>query len=153
MAAALWPVRALEVVDLDRDRTLAVWPAQPFQLRYHHSLYGGQVWEFFEVVGTEIVLEGVEAEQEAAAEYYGFPGRPARAGGRYRVSGIRQRFGELVVRATATGQRTLVVGSTELPLYAGGREGHRIRLRVVRAPSAWVAVNTLWARMREGAGP
>lgn len=153
MAAALWPVRALEVADLDRDRPVAIWPAQPFQLRYRHSLYGGRVWEFFAVAGTEIVLEAVEAEQEAAVEYYALPKRPARAGGRYRVSGVSHRFGELVVRATATGQRTLLVGGLELPLYAGDREGHRIRIRVVRAPAAWVGVHALWTRVREGARP
>jgi hypothetical protein len=146
LGAALWPVRALEVVDLDRNRAVALYPAERFRLRYRHSLYGGAVWEHFRLVGGELVLEALEAEQEAALEYYGLPQRPSRAGELYAVRGLRQRFGELVVRATATGERTLLLDSLTLPLYRD-REGHRVRLRAVRAPAAWVglgAVRTLW---------
>ncbi|MDR7410023.1 MAG: DUF1850 domain-containing protein [Armatimonadota bacterium] len=149
LAAALWPVRALEVVDLDRDRLVSVYPAGPFQLRYRHSVYGGLVWEQFTVVGTEILLDSVEAEQEAALEYYGLPQRVTQAAGRYRLSPVRQRLGELVVRATATGQRTLVVGRTSLPLYGEGREGHRVRLRGVRVPAGWLALSAVWKQIRE----
>ncbi|MFN3285400.1 MAG: hypothetical protein ACK45F_03890 [bacterium] len=153
VAAALWPVRALEVVDLDRDRLVAVYPAGPFQLRYRHSVYGGLVWEQFTAVGTELFLDSVEAEQEAALEYYGLPGRITRAAGRYRLSPVGQRLGELVVRATATGQRTLMVGHTSLRLHEEGREGHRVRIRVVRAPAGWVGWTLAWRQIRERVGP
>lgn len=148
LAAAAWPVRALEVLDLDRGRLVALYPARPFQLQYRHSVYGVRVWEQFTVVGTEVVLEAVEAEGEAALEYYGLPRRPVRVGDRYRVAGLNQRWRELVVRATATGQRTLQVGRAVLPLFGEGREGHRIRIRVARAPAASVVLREAlrWAR-------
>lgn len=152
-ALALWPVRVLEVVDSDRQQPVAVLPAGPFQLRYRHSLYGGTVWEQFRVVDTEIVLEAVEAEQEAALEYYGLPQRVTEHAGRYRLWPVGHRVRELVVRATATGQRTLVVGRWALPLYTQDPEGHRVRLRVARAPVARVAVHELrrWLPARGGA--
>lgn len=153
VAAALWPVRALEVVDLDRDRLVAVYPAGPFQLRYRHSVYGGLVWEQFTVVGTEVLLDSVEAEQEAALEYYGLPQRVTRLAGRYRLSPVGQRLGELVVRATATGERTLVVRRTSIPLYGEGREGHRVRIRVVRVPAGWVGWTLAWRQVRERVRP
>ncbi len=150
LGAALWPVRALEIVDLDQNRVVALYPADRFRLRYRHSVYGGVVWEYFRLVGGELVLEGLEAEQEAALEYYGLADRPRRAGELYAIRGLRQRFGELVVRATATGERTVLLGSLTFPLYRD-REGHRVRLRAVRAPAAWVglgAAHTLWEAWR-----
>ncbi|MDR7392431.1 MAG: hypothetical protein QN182_10200, partial [Armatimonadota bacterium] len=60
---------------------------------------------------------------------------------------------KLVVRATATGQRTLVVGRTSLPLYGEGREGHRVRLRGVRVPAGWLALSTVWKQIRERVKP
>ncbi len=146
VVAGLWPVRTLEVVDLDADRLVALYPVARFQLRYRHSLYRGLVWEQFRLVGTDLVLDAVEAEQEAALEYYRFAQRVTRAGPRYRVTGLQQRLGELVVRATEKGERTLVVEGGELPLFAHGREGHRMRLRAVRVPAAWMAWGWLRAR-------
>lgn len=147
-ALAAWPVRVLEVVDLDREQRVAVYPAGPFKLRYRHSVYRGRVWEHFTVVGTDLVLEAVEAEQEAALEYYGLPQRATVQAGRYRLFLVGHRLSQLVVRATATGQRTLLVGRWSLPLYAAGREGHRVRLQVVRTPAVQVALEALlrWAR-------
>lgn len=140
LGAALWPVRALEVADLDRNRVVALVPTDRFRLRYRHSVYGGLVWEHFRVADGELVLEGVEAEQEAALEYYALPQRPLRVRGHFAVHRLDHRLGELVVRATATGERTLLLDGLTLPLHRGGREGHRLRLRAVRAPAAWVGL-------------
>lgn len=150
IALAAWPVRMLEVVDLDREQRVAVYPAGSFQLRYRHSVYRGRVWEHFTVVGTDFVLEAVEAEQEAALEYYGLPQRATVHRGRYRLSLVGHRLSQLVVRATATGQRTLLVGRWSLPLYAAGREGHRVRLQVVRTSAIRLALETLLWRARSG---
>ncbi len=144
VAAGLWPVHALEVADLDRNRVVASFPAQEFQLRYRHSLYGGRVWEHFAVVGKELVLVAVEAEREAALEYYGFLPRVVRRGDRYRVSPLAQRTTELVVRGTATGQRTLLVGRSALPLYGHDREGYLLRVRVVQVPAVWLGLRWAW---------
>lgn len=138
---------------MDANRLVALYPAGPFQLLYRHSVYGARVWEQFAVAGTDVVLEAVEAEAEAAVEYYGLPHRPVRTGGRYRVAGVNQRWGELVVRATATGQRTLQVGRSVLPLFDEGREGHRIRIRAVRAPAGWVIVRQALRWVRGGEQP
>jgi hypothetical protein len=148
VAAGLWPVPALEVVDLDRHRVVASFPVRAFQLRYRHSLYGGRVWEHFAVAGMELVLVAVEAEREAAVEYYGFPQRVVRRGNRYRVFPVGRRMPELVVRGTATGQRTLLLGRFALPLYGHGREGHRFRVRVTRAPAAWVGLWWAWEHVQ-----
>jgi len=150
VAAGLWPVAALEVVDLDRHRVVASFPVRAFQLRYRHSLHGGRVWEHFAVVGTQLVLVAVEAEREAALEYYGFPQRVVRWGNRYRVFPVGRGMPELVVRGTATGQRTLLLGKLALPLYGHDREGHRFRVRVARAPAAWVGLWWAWEHLQRG---
>jgi len=142
LAAAAWPLQVLEVADLDEGRLLAALPAQSFQLRYRHSLYRGYVWEHFSVSGTHLTLEAVEAEREAAGEYYGLLHRVVRTDGRYRVSAATAPVEELVVRATALGERALLLGRFALPLYPD-REGHRIRIRVVRGPVAQVALRLL----------
>ncbi|MDR7416069.1 MAG: DUF1850 domain-containing protein [Armatimonadota bacterium] len=147
LIAALWPVPALLVQDLDGPEVMGIFPVGPGQtlhLRYRHSLYGGRVWEHFRIGREGLVLVAVEAEREAALEYYGLPRRIRYRTGGGIVEGLKLPVGELVVRATSLGERTLVVGGRAIPL-AAGREGHRIRLRVVSLP----AVRLVWNRLRD----
>jgi hypothetical protein len=147
LTVALWPVPTLLVEDLDEPEVMGIFPVvpgQPLHLRYRHSLYGGWVREHFRAGRDGLVLVAVEAEREAALEYYGLPQRI-----RYRtkeggiVEGLKFPVGELVVRATSLGARTLVVGDHAIPL-AAGRDGHRIRLRVVCLPAVRLVWNRLW---------
>ncbi len=135
---ALWPVDAVVVDDLDASRTLVELPARPGQevvLRYRHSRYGGEVWEHLVVQRGGFLLTKLVAEREAALESYGLPHPIRHREGRAVLAGLRIPVGELVVRATALGERTLLVAGQVIPL-AVGREGHRIRIRVGKAPVA-----------------
>ncbi|MCS7173588.1 MAG: hypothetical protein N0A24_09470 [Armatimonadetes bacterium] len=151
LTLALWPVPALLVQDLDEPGVVGIFPLRPgeiLSLRYRHSRYGGWVWEHFQAGANGLVLTGLEAEQEAALEYYGLPQRIRYRAGRAAIEGLRVSVGEVVVRATSLGERTLVVGGRAIPL-AAGREGHRIQLRVVSLPRLRLAWNRFQVRGKE----
>lgn len=145
LAAALWPVPAVAVEDLEAHRTvarIALHPGETIVLRYRHSLYGGWVWEYLTVQGNRLVLTALEAEREAALEYYGLSGRIVRRNGRAFLDGLHVPVGAPVVRATALGERTLIAGGKVIPL-ATWREGGRFCLRPGSMPLGEVAWNTL----------
>lgn len=147
---ALWPAPVLLVEDLDEPGVMGIFPLMPgetLSLRYRHSLHGGRVWEHFRVSGRGLVLTGLEADREAALEYYGLPGRIRHRADRVAIEGLRLFVGGLVVRATSLGERTLVVGGRAISL-AAGRKGHRIRLRVVYLPGARLVWNWLQVRRK-----
>jgi|DewCreStandDraft_1066081.scaffolds.fasta_scaffold00216_30 hypothetical protein len=138
--------RVLEVEDADAQRDLlmtVIREGEAVTLRYRHSLYGGLVWEVLRVRGDRLVLEEVEAEREAALEYYQFAGKVVRMDGRFRVTGLDLAVRELYVRATQLGGRTLIVRGRELSLPGEGREGHLIRIRLSKRSLLWFLVRLL----------
>jgi len=153
LAVALWPVPAIAVEDPDAHRTvarIALYPDRTVALRYRHSLYGGRGWEHLSVEGTGFVLTALEAEHEAALEYYGLRGRVVHRSGRAVLAGLHVPVGTPVVRATALGERTLIVGGQTIPLTSWG-EGERVRLRPDFMPfgaAAWDALRQMlpWPR-------
>lgn len=148
-ALSVRPVGVLEVVDADASRVVlvaVVRDGEAVTLRYRHSLYGGLVWEVLRVRESGLVLEELEAEREAALEYYQVNRKVVRKNGLFRVEGVSLPVGDLYVRATGLGERTLILQGRELPLAGSGREGHRIQIRVRRRPFVWA----LLARLIQG---
>jgi hypothetical protein len=145
LAVFLWPVPAVAVEDPDAHRTVArivLLPDRTVALRYRHSLYGGRVWEHLAVEGTGFVLTALEAEHEAALEYYGLRGRIVHRNGRAALVGLHVPVGAPVVRATALGERTLIAGGKTIPLTSWG-DGGRVRLRPDFMPLGEAAWNAL----------
>ena len=107
------------------DRTLlsVPLPDRRFTLRYRHSVYASPAEERF-VVGSDGRLELVTLAADEAAvldEYYVTSGpRPAAAGDARRwvaQPATPLRLDLLPLAATERGQRTLVVGDQEIPLW------------------------------------
>ncbi len=145
LAVALWPVPAIAVEDPDAHRTVAripLYPDRTVVVRYRHSLYGGQVWEYLAVEGSGFVLTALEAEHEAALEYYGLRGRIVHRNGHATLAGLYVPVGSPVIRATALGERTLIVGGQTIPLTSWG-EGARVRLRPGSMPFGEAIWNAL----------
>lgn len=143
----MWPISWLEVRDVDASRTLllsVVSEGEVVTLRYRHSLYGGFVWEILAIRGGRFVLEELEAEREAALEYYQVNGRITAVNGRYRISGLHQPFEALQVRATLLGGRTLIFRGKEIPLAGSEGDGHLVWIRIARGP----LVQFLLSRLR-----
>jgi len=152
LVLAAWPIPAIVVEDIDGGGRVAAMAAPEgtiLALRYRHSLHGGLVWEHLRVRDGALVVEAVEAEREAAAEYYRLASPIRRNGARFRVDGLARRLPDLVVRATRLGERALVAAPGVLTLGDAARDGHRIAITVRRWPRAlvcWAARTTPWTR-------
>ncbi|MDR5703692.1 MAG: DUF1850 domain-containing protein [Armatimonadota bacterium] len=145
-ALSLPTQRVLEVVDADTSRAILVATIREGEsviLRYVHSLYGGLVWEVLRVRGTLLVLEELRAEREAALEYYQVEGKVTNENGRFRIGSLSLPVGEVSVRATGLGRRTLIWRGREIPLAGAGREGHLIRIQISRRSLLWLLLRHL----------
>jgi hypothetical protein len=99
------------------------------------------------VRGGALALEAVEAEREAAAEYYRLRGPIRRHGARFRVDAAARPLPEIVLRATRLGERTLITRHGALPLAVAAGDGHRVRITVrplARALLWWETRTTPW---------
>jgi len=93
-----------------------------FGLRYRNSVYGSIAEEWFRVEGDAVILERLAADELAVLEEYYTATGAVRAGpGRDRrwVVPVERPPIELPlrVRATKLGERTLLGGGVELPLW------------------------------------
>jgi Domain of unknown function (DUF1850) len=102
-----------------------------FALAYRHSYYGAPARELFEVSGRRIELEAIASPRAAVLDYYALAGDRSRRDGWLRLRPTdRRRYERLPLIATATGRRTLLVGSERIPLY--GREARHLTIAVER---------------------
>ena len=102
-----------------------------FALAYRHSYYGAPARELFRATGSGFRLREIASPSTAVLDYYALAGERRRAGGwLHLVPAERPRYERLPLIATATGRRTLLVGSERIPLYA--RKARHLAITVER---------------------
>jgi hypothetical protein len=129
----------ITVVNENRGQTIAqlhIQDGTPLQVRYVHSVYRQPAVEEFAVSAQGLELVRLASPSVAVLEYYARPEPVAPAGagsGAYEIRPTRAaRQARLTVLASATGRRTVVYASQELPLHRLAAEGDRIRIAVER---------------------
>jgi hypothetical protein len=125
-----------EVVARDRDGGVIAEAALPddgrFELSYRHSVYEAPAVERFRAAGEGFVLESVRSPNVAVLDYYELEGRRTRdRRGWWVLTPERPaRFEQMPLAGTRRGQRTLVAGSKQLPLYRRDGRAQHLRLAV-----------------------
>jgi hypothetical protein len=127
-----------------------------FALEYRHSVYGAEATETFAAgADGEFRMISVTSASEAVLDYYAVEGRRQADGGRLRLEPRQPaRLRALPLVATEVGRRTLVVGSTRVPLYASGQGPVRLVLTVRRSvlPPGLAGAASPWRPGRPGRG-
>jgi hypothetical protein len=101
--------RAIVCERVDRESSIA--------LTFTHSMYGGDVTEFYEPgPDGRLVRAQILTGNAAAAEYYAWDGAIRESGERYEVVVPDQAFGSLAIMADAIGHHRLDVDGTEYGL-------------------------------------
>ncbi len=143
--AAALPVPMLEATpDAPGRPRLArlVAPGARVELIYRHSMFDIPVRERFEVdAGLHLVLEEIRSTRLDIVGYYDIPGAAVRvADGDVRLERLGLVHERLRVRATAIGNRSLVVGGCVVPLRALAGEGGALTLEVRWRPALAAAL-------------
>lgn len=102
-----------------------------FQLAFIHSVHRTLVLENFKIIGAGMVtLETTEFESYGV----GMPSLPSEGrfeqiGGRFRLSGLQRKFGEIPLRVGPEAKLTLRHGGEEYPLYQWLPAGSLVKVR------------------------
>ena len=140
----LWPVSALEIANATTHQTiarLAVAGDAPLRLTYRHSIYRAPAAEEFAVGEEGLDLVRLASPSPAVLEYYARSEPIVASGAGYEIRLAPERHAALALLASELGQRTVAYAGHELPLHHLAADGHRVTLRVVRAPR----VTLLWS--------
>jgi len=91
-----------------------------FALTYRHSVYKAPAEERFRATGDGFVLDSIASRDGRVLDYYELDGTRTREGDRWVLRpSAPARFTTMPLAATRRGQRTLVAGGHQLPLYGG----------------------------------
>ncbi|HEY8369434.1 MAG TPA: DUF1850 domain-containing protein [Thermodesulfobacteriota bacterium] len=114
-----------------------VAPGERVELTYRHSMFDVPVRERFEVdARLRLVLEEIRSTRLDIVGYYDIPGAAVEvADGDVRLVRLGLAHERLRVRATAIGDRSLVVGGCAVPLRALAGEGGALTLEVRWRPA------------------
>ena len=131
VAAALHPVRVIELENAARDRTarFAVGDGEVFSVTSRHSMYDQPVTEDF-VAGADgrVTLAAVSSPSAAVREYFGL----TEPGERHAVE---RAMPEVVFRVAAGTPQRLRLAGVERSFLEFGDHGDRLVLRVARRPA------------------
>jgi hypothetical protein len=122
--------RTPHVIARDRDggtvAELRLPASGAFELAYRHSYYREPAVERFRAAADgSFELLAIASPSAAVLDYYVVEGERSRHGGWWTLRLARPaRFDSMALAATAVGRRTLVAGSTRIPLYGSGGARH-----------------------------